>query len=160
MKAQIYMLSCLETGKFYIGSTVHTLQYRLKKHRSASKEPQREKTALYIHFRSVGWDKAKMTCLSEIEIENRREMFELEKLEILKHIGSELCLNTNRPVITREEKKKMDAEYGKEIRKLDPESERNRVAEWRKKNPEKYREQARRYRERKRNKELNSSKVI
>ena len=144
MKACVYKLQCSLTSKFYIGSTIHTLAYRLKKHRSSSKEPRKYGSPLYTHFREVGWENAEMTTITEVEIDSRRELLELEKAEILTHIGHPLCLNHNRPVITRDEKKALDVEYGKKRRANNKDEQRNRVAEWRKNNPEKWREQKRR----------------
>lgn len=156
MKVCIYRLVCQETGKFYIGSTTHTLAYRLKKHRGASKEIHRMNSPLYTHFREVGWDKAEMSSLLEIEVETRQEMLATEKSEILKHIHSELCLNHNKPIITRDEKKASDIKYGRQWRELNRDKERKKVSEWRLKNPEKYKEQTKRYRQ----KRLESSKVV
>ena len=156
MKVCIYRLRCRVTDKFYIGSTTHSLTYRLKKHRAASREPHRMNSPLYTHFREVGWDNAEMSTLFELEVETRNEMLASEKAEILKHIGSELCLNHNKPMITRDEKKASDVEYGRQRRKLNPEGERTRVSEWRLKNPDKYKEQTKRYRQ----KRLESSKVV
>ena len=161
MKVCIYKLECRETGKFYIGSTTSTLNCRLKHHRSASKEPHRQNSPLYTHFREVGWDKARMITLCEIDVESRQEMLSIEKSEILKYMGSDLCLNHNRPIITRDEKKLSDAEYGKQRREIYADKERNRVAEWRRKNPEKYAEQLKRTCERQRERRLlKSSKVV
>lgn len=159
MKAQIYRLSCLKTGKYYIGSTTHTLNYRLKKHRSASKEEHRKNSPLYTHFREVGWENADMSTLFEVIVETRRELFNIEKNEILNHINSDLCLNYNRPLITQDEKKLRDAEYGKQRREFNPERERERIKEWRKNNPDKYREQRRRYINRRNNRYLQLSSV-
>jgi hypothetical protein len=85
-----------------------------------------------------------MTVIFDVEVESRRGLLELEKAEILKHIDNPLCLNHNRPVISREEKRQSDVEYGKRRREVNKERERNRVAEWRKNNPKKYAEQVRR----------------
>jgi hypothetical protein len=38
MKACLYKLECAVTSKFYIGSTIHTLKYRLKKRRLAREQ--------------------------------------------------------------------------------------------------------------------------
>ena len=91
-----------------------------------------------------------MSVLTEVDVESRRDLLALERAEILKHLGSPLCLNHNRPIITREEKKESDADYGKKRRAENMEDERQRVAEWRTRNPEKYAEQVRRYNQRKR----------
>lgn len=144
MKGSIYKLQCKLTDKFYIGSTIHTLQYRLKKHRSSSKDPVRMNSPLYTHFRKIGWENASMILLTETEIDDKKQLLELEKEEILKYLKSELCLNHNIPIRTKEEKQQQNKEYNKFIRNSRPERERNRLAEWRKNNPEKYAEQKKR----------------
>jgi hypothetical protein len=93
-----------------------------------------------------------MSVLTEVNVESRRDLLALERAEILNHLGSPLCLNHNRPIITREEKKESDADYGKKRRAENMEDERQRVAEWRKRNPEKRAEQARRSNEKQREK--------
>jgi hypothetical protein len=150
MKACLYRLDCSVTSKFYIGSTTCTLAVRLKKHRASSLEIRKQNSPLYRHFREFGWTNARVSVLTEVDIETRRDLLALERAEILRHLGSPLCLNHNRPIITREEKKVEDARYGKKRRAENKDDERRRVAEWRKKNPERYAEQIRRRNERKR----------
>lgn len=159
MKACLYKLECLLTSKFYIGSTIHTLPYRLKKHRSTSKEPDKQNSPLYTHFREVGWEHARMSILIEVDVESRRDLLAIERAEILRHLGSSLCLNHNRPIITREEKKESDADYGKKRRTENKDDERQRVTEWRRNNPEKRAEQVRRSLEQQRQKRLQMKNV-
>jgi hypothetical protein len=159
MIGRIYRLQCNETSKFYIGSTIHTLTYRLKKHRSTSKEEDKMGSPLYTHFRSVGWNNAEMILIYECEVNNRLDLLKLEKDEILKYIGQENCLNHNRPIRTTEEKKEWDKEYGKVHRILKRDQERSRVNQWRLDNPEKYAEQRRRANEREKEKR-SSQKTI
>ena len=147
MIGRIYRLQCNETSKFYIGSTIHTLTYRLKKHRSTSKEEDKMGSPVYSHFRSVGWNNAQMILICECEVNSKVELLTLEKDEILKYIGQENCLNHNRPIRTTEEKKEWDKEYGKVRRILKKDEERSRIKQWRLDNPEKYAEQRRRERE-------------
>lgn len=144
MKACIYKIECKHTGKFYIGSTTLSLAMRLKKHRSASRELHRMNSPFYSHFREVGWDSAIITVIQDVDVESRRSLFQIEKEEICKYIESTLCLNHNHPLITQDEKRARDTSYRKQRREANPEYERNRVAEWRKKNPEKRAEQVRR----------------
>ncbi len=96
------------------------------------------------HFREVGWEFASMTILYEIEVADRHEILQEEKIEILKYLNTELCLNQNRPVRTTDEKKQQDKESSKLRRAEQKDRERQRVAEWRAKNPEKYAAQVRR----------------
>ena len=95
-----------------------------------------------------------MTILREVEAESRHALFQIEKAEILLHLGTSLCLNHNRPVITREERKEHDAVYGKKRRAENKDAERQRLAEWRRNNPEKRAEQNRRSVDQQRQKRL------
>lgn len=147
MIGKIYKLECKITSKFYIGSTIHTLIYRLKKHRSTSKEENKMNSPLYTHFRNIGWDNATMILIKDAVFETRRDLLEIEKIEILKYLGQELCLNRNRPVTTVNEKKQMDKEQGKIRRQENKDHERDRVKQWRLDNPDKVKEQTKRYRE-------------
>ena len=99
---------------------------------------------MYTHFREIGWNNAHMIAIRDIEFETRTELLTIEREEIDKYLGISLCLNHNRPVITTDEKREMDREYGKIRRSENKEAERSRVAEWRKNNPEKYAEQKKR----------------
>ncbi len=85
-----------------------------------------------------------MIVLRDVEAESRHALFQIETAEILIHIGSPLCLNHNRPIITPAEKKDHDAVYGKLRRATTAQADRERVAEWRRNNPEKRAEQVRR----------------
>ena len=145
----------LEGGdKFYIGSTTCKLNYRLKKHRAKSKEQVALNIPVYVHFRAIGWNNATMILIEEFEITSKKQLLERECEIIKQFLGTENCLNKNRPVITNEEKKKETAEYSRKVRMSNPERERNRLEEWRRKNPEKRREQTARYYQRKKEKLL------
>lgn len=149
MIGRIYKLECKSTLKFYIGSSIHTLEDRLKKHRSKSNEESRKNTPLYKHFREIGWENAKMSLIKEVNFETRRDLLEMEKIEILKYIGEDLCLNRNRPIITTREKEDLDKEYAKIWRENNKEKDRLKLKEWRKNNPEKWKEQTKRYNKKK-----------
>lgn len=136
-------------GKFYIGSTTCTLKNRMKHHRSKSKERVALNIPVYVHFRDIGWENATISLIDEFEIETRKDLLNREREIMEQFIGREECLNSNRPVITIEEKKQRDRDYGKTRREKDPERERTRLQEWRKNNPEKWKAQYDRYNERK-----------
>jgi hypothetical protein len=135
--------------KFYIGSTTCDLKYRLKKHRSKSKEEVSINNPLYKYFRVIGWENASITLIKEVQINTKKELLEIEKSEILQVKHDLNCLNSNMPILTLEEKKKRDSEYSKLRRQANPERERERLQKWRKENPEKRREQTKREREKK-----------
>jgi hypothetical protein len=99
---------------------------------------------IYTHFRNIGWDKAKMILIADVDVLDRRELLQREKEEITKYIKDESCLNHNLPLICEEEKKQRDKEYGKKRRTEQKEKERQRVAAWRANNPEKHAAQVRR----------------
>jgi len=139
-------------GKFYIGSTTCDLKNRLKHHRSKSKEKIAEKRGLYVHFREIGWENATISVIEELEITSRKDLFARECEVIKNYIGIPDCLNKSRPVITKEDKKESDKLYGKIRRKQNMEKERNRVKEWRKNNPDKWKAQYDRANKKKSNK--------
>jgi hypothetical protein len=136
-------------GKFYIGSTTSSLNRRFIRHKSKSKETVCENTPVYVHFRNIGWENCVISLIEELVFENRRQLLERETQEINKYLSNELCLNHNRPLITREQKKQMDVEYGKKRRHHNKEEECKRLQEWRKLNPEKYKAQYDRYNKKK-----------
>lgn len=144
MKGIVYKITCMLTSKYYIGSTIHTPKYRMKKHRSTSKEEDKMNSPFYTHFRDVGWENANIQVLYELEFQSKQQLLQAEKDEIIKHLGNELCLNRNRPCITPNEKKQSDIQYGKRRRTEHIEKERERVKTWRENNPDKYRLQCQR----------------
>jgi predicted GIY-YIG superfamily endonuclease len=133
-------------GKFYIGSTTCDLKYRLKKHRSKSNEDIAKTRRVYQHFKQLGWSNATMILISEVNVQNKRELLLHEKDELLRHKDDENCLNTALPLTTEEEKKKRNHEYQRRLRQENPERERLRLQKWRLENPEKRKEQSRRER--------------
>ena len=139
MLGRIYKLS--GGGKFYIGSTTETLKGRLKHHRSRSNDSDRRQSELYIHFKNIGWEQAIIELIEEIEVETRKQLLERECIYIKESMKDPHCLNKNRPTRTTHEKKEQDKVISRKIRTENPERERSRVAEWRRNNPEKYREQ-------------------
>ena len=124
-------------GKFYIGSTTQELKKRLKNHRSKSKEPHRKTTPLYEHFNRIGWNNATITLLKR------------EDDLVRENLSDENCLNKTCVIVTSDQKKEYDKIYGAIRRSKNKESERERVKQWRIANPEKWREQTARYRQRK-----------
>lgn len=135
--------------KFYIGSTTQNLKTRLKNHKSKSKEISRQKTPLYIHFNLIGWEHAKITSIQELEIRDRKQLSLKEDEIIRENIDNEQCLNKARVNITEEERKVRDSFYGKKRREKYKDEEKQRVKTWRMLNPEKWKEQTLRYRQRK-----------
>jgi len=140
--------------KFYIGSTTQDLKKRLKNHKSKSKEISRRNTPLYNHFNSIGWEHAEITIVQEFEITDRLQLSLKEDELIREHLNDENCLNKSRVKITKEERISRDSIYGKKRRELCKDEERLRLKNWRKMNPEKWKVQTLRYRQRKAEKEV------
>ena len=135
--------------KFYIGSTTQGLKIRLKNHRSKSKEISRQNTPLYSHFNMIGWEHALISIVQEFEVTDRKQLSLKEDEVVREHINDEKCLNKSRVNVTSDERKARDIAYGKKRREANKESEKERVKQWRLLNPDKWSEQSRRYRERK-----------
>jgi Uri superfamily endonuclease len=133
-------------GKFYIGSTTQELKKRLKNHRSKSKESRRQITPLYQHFNIIGWASATITLIEEVEILNRLELLGMEDKLVRNSLNDPNCLNKTCVIVTPEQKREHDREYGKIRRESQKERERERVRIWRQNNPDKWKEQTKRYR--------------
>ena len=147
MIGRIYRIeSNLDDGKFYIGSTTQSLAMRLKNHRSKSKDPLRQKTPLYRHFNTIGWEHASIILLYEIEDTTKEVILDHEKEYIQASLADDKCLNKATPLITEEEKKEKDRQYGAKWREENKERDAERVRKWRAENPEKRKAQTARYR--------------
>ena len=133
-------------GKFYIGSTTQELKKRLKNHRSKSKENHRKTTPLYEHFNTIGWSYAIITLIEEVEVFDRHELLGMEDILVRNSLNDPNCLNKTCVIVTPEQKREQDREYGKIRRENQKEREKERLRLWRQNNPEKWREQTKRYR--------------
>lgn len=149
MIGRIYRIECNLNGKFYVGSTTQTLAKRLKNHRSKSKEECRKKTPLYACFNECGWDHASIRLISEHNDISNEQLLAIEKEEIIKCMDDPMCLNKSRPQRTPEELKTRSREYGRTHRENNKDKDRERVSQWRLMNPDKWKEQTKRYREKK-----------
>jgi hypothetical protein len=149
MIGRIYRIESDIEGKFYIGSTTQTLARRINNHRSKSKEECRKKTPLYAHFNECGWEHASIQLICEQSDVTPDQLLRLEKEEIMKYTSNPLCLNKSIPVQTLEEKKAADKEYSRLYREKDKQAHRDRLNQWRLDNPDKWKEQTKRYREKK-----------
>jgi len=152
----IYKIESDIDGTFYIGSTTQTLTRRINNHKSKSKEECRKKTPLYAYFNEYGWEHANISLLSEHSEVDKEELLRLERDRINMYIGDPLCLNKCRPLQTADDKKASDREYGRVRRQQMKDEERERVKQWRLNNPDKRREQTKRYREKKRDYDLSA----
>jgi len=101
---------------------------------------------LYEHFNTIGWVTATITLIKEVVILNRLELLGIEDILVRNSLNDPNCLNKICVIVTPEQKREQDREYGKIRRESQKERERERVRIWRQNNPEKWREQTKRYR--------------
>ena len=165
---KIYKIVC-EDGRYYIGSTIRSLNTRLSSHKSVSKHT--ETNNAYNHIKSIGWDKVLIQLIELFPCQNRTQLLERETWFISQNKDDKLCLNTRNPLtddttpeakqVHKEKCKQYYEEHREEILKKRSEyqlenrekrSEYNR--EYRKQNAEKLKnydkEYTEKYRERRR----------
>lgn len=100
ISGKIYKLKCSD-GRFYIGYTEKTLEERLKKHISKSREKREQGRKLYKHISNIGgWDNVKIELICDISGSTRAELLALEN-KIIENSFLEMgCLNSGRSFIT------------------------------------------------------------
>jgi len=97
---KIYMLKCSD-GRFYIGFTEKTLQERLKKHISKSREKREQGRKLYKHISNIGgWDNVKIELLCDISGSTKADLLAIETRVIENSFLEMGCLNSGRSFIT------------------------------------------------------------
>jgi len=96
---KIYRLKCSD-GRFYIGYTKKSLEERLKKHISKSREKREQGRKLYKHISNIGgWENVKMELLCDISGNTRAELLAIET-KIIENSFLEMgCLNSGRSFI-------------------------------------------------------------
>ena len=101
MRGFIYRL-VFPDKKFYIGSTIQTLEDRLYRHRADSKV---YKSNLYMHVNKIGWNDVNIELLEEVDINNLRDLHFIES-EYFRLFYEDIdCLNTDNPYATIQEKR-------------------------------------------------------
>jgi hypothetical protein len=99
VSGKIYKLTTSD-GRFYIGYTEKSLDERLKKHISKSREKREQGRKLYKHISNIGgWENVKMELLHDINGKNRSELLELESKIIEEHFLELGCLNSGRSFV-------------------------------------------------------------
>jgi len=111
---KIYRISCLDTGKYYIGSTIRTIEERLYKHKHSYKYYLNGKYHYVSSFDVLENNNYVIELVEEYSCNNKRELNQRESIYIKKCIDDELCVNKRRAFITDEERKEYDKKYGKE----------------------------------------------
>jgi len=106
--AVVYVLQCID-NYYYIGSTINNPRFRLNNHKKDSiKFPDRN---VYKHINEIGWDNVLLQIVEKYPC-NTREELRLKEDEFIKEsIDDMYCLNHQRAVISKEERKENVANY-------------------------------------------------
>lgn len=103
MRGFIYRL-VFPDKKFYIGSTIQTLEDRLAQHKYDSK--RRTKTSLlHKHVSKISWDDVNMELLEEVDITTEYDIRFVEGEYIRLFRADEDCLNDYGVCLTDNEKR-------------------------------------------------------
>ena len=139
---KIYKLQC-DDGFYYIGSTTNSLSGRLGNHKQDSKKyPKR---GLYEHINTIGWNHVQIEKIEDFPCKDKNELSAKEDFYINKARGEDdhYCLNINRAIVTKEERKLNVKKYYEEHK----ESIINQHREYVKENKEKIHEYRKVYNE-------------
>jgi len=137
---KIYRLSCLDTGKYYIGSTIRTIEERLYKHKHSYKYYLNGKYHYVSSFDVLENNNYVIELVKNYPCDNKRELEKQEDIYIKKYMNDELCVNKQRAYLTNEERKENMKEYKKEYNKKNQDKIRERRKKNDKKNQDKIRE--------------------
>ena len=108
---RIYKISSPQSEKIYIGSTIYSINNRLKQHKRAYKRYQDDKKGSHItSFELLMYDDVKIELLEENKFKDKNEMHTKERFYIE---STNNTVNKNRPIITKEELKVCYAENKK-----------------------------------------------
>jgi len=100
VSGKIYRLVTTD-GRFYIGYTEKSLDERLKKHISKSREKREQGRKLYRYVSIIGgWDNVTIELLHNISGKNRAELLSLESKIIEEYFLDPMNLNSGRSFIT------------------------------------------------------------
>lgn len=103
---KIYRLIC-DDGHYYIGSTINTLEYRLKGHKYMHESTQK----VYKYINSIGWEYVKIELIENYPCANREELLIKEDFYICMVYDDPLNLNTQRAFMSVDEKKEYNRKY-------------------------------------------------
>ena len=79
MKGFIYKIYCNDTNEFYLGSTINT-QRRKSQHKYNCRTGKESHYKIYEKIRKYGgWKNWKMDIIDEVEIDERKSLYLLEK---------------------------------------------------------------------------------
>lgn len=111
----IYKLQCND-GYYYIGRTSVGLKCRLQGHIRDSENIKYQKTKVYSHINSIGWNNVRMETLIEVDTKEKARAIEDELIR--KHLDDEKCLNTKRGIISDKERLKVVEEHRTKLQSI------------------------------------------
>ena len=109
---KIYQLLCID-GYYYYGSTIQPLYKRLSTHKKLSKT---DKTVLYNHINTIGWDNVSMELVEDYPYETIQQLRAKEDEYITQSKNDPLCLNVNRAYVSKDEILAYSVQYREENR--------------------------------------------
>ena len=122
-QGKIYRLTCNNLDLVYYGSTVDTLERRLKGHISKYNAWLRDNTKDYLSsFKLLEVGDVEIELIIDCPCESKRELEEVEQT----FIQNDDCCNKQRAFRTKEQKKEYNKEYNKEYDKTDKAKERKK----------------------------------
>jgi hypothetical protein len=106
-KSKIYKLEC-EDGYYYYGTTIQSIDERLKSHKQSSKkQPYR----VYKHINAIGWDKVKIILVENYPCESKKQLNRKESELIYQARKDEKCLNSILSYASEEQRKESREKY-------------------------------------------------
>ena len=95
--SSIYILKNNVDDKFYIGSTIYSLETRFDYHNGArtSSWNTPRTSPLYVHFNQIGWHNVTITLLEKVNCLSRDHLHIYETKHILPYINNKNCLNVS-----------------------------------------------------------------
>ena len=128
MIGRVYVIKSHQTDKVYIGSTMKTIEQRLRSHKFNYKNYLKGMYAYVSSFEIIQHDDAFIELLEEVNIENKQELHKIEGKYIKKMDCVNHCIAGRSVKEWREDNKEQISEKGKEYR----DANKERILEYRK----------------------------
>jgi len=136
--SKIYKISSSQCNKFYIGSTIQTLNKRLSAHKTNYKSYEKGIRHYTTSYEVVKYDDAIIELIKDVKCENRKQLEKIEGECILEHHNR--ILNKRVEGRTRKEYYEMNSEKIKGQSKANYEANKDKKKEYYQANKEKLHE--------------------
>ena len=111
--SKIYRIVCLDTGKYYYGSTTKSIEERLKTHESKYKCYLNDKDSYVSSFEILKNNNYVIELVEEYSCDSKRELEQQEDIYIKECMNDALCVNKQRAYTNDKEKKECKNENSK-----------------------------------------------